>query len=193
MFLGCSCQSYKQHVKISVTSLALSQTAPSIKGLYPLVLRLLLSPSRLALLQTGLTIWKHSCYKRYQNLVYPFVFEHWKNDSSLFLQIRKLSKVDHKNFLNVIGYCHENEPFHRMLVFEYAPNGSLSEHLHCKYSHLSNNSFNFNTIQFAKLFFHGSSTYGELGLAYQTQNRHGDSLLSRPHAQSQPTHLAHQS
>lgn len=52
----------------------------------------------------------------------------------LSVQIRKLSKVDHKNFLNVIGYCHENEPFHRMLVFEYAPNGSLSEHLHCEYS-----------------------------------------------------------
>lgn len=79
MFLGCSCQSYKQHVKISVTSLALSQTAPSIKGLYPLVLKLLLSPSRMALVQTGLTIWKHSCCKRYQkNLVYALFFEHWK-------------------------------------------------------------------------------------------------------------------
>jgi len=54
------------------------------------------------------------------------------NNSALFLQMHNLSKVDHKNFLNVIGYCLEEEPFKRMLVFEYAPNGSLSEHLHCE-------------------------------------------------------------
>lgn len=46
------------------------------------------------------------------------------------MQIQRLSQVNHKNFLNVIGYCHEDEPFNRMLVFEYAPNGSLFEHLH---------------------------------------------------------------
>ncbi|XP_010423247.1 PREDICTED: protein MALE DISCOVERER 1-like isoform X2 [Camelina sativa] len=45
-------------------------------------------------------------------------------------KIQRLSQVNHKNFLNVIGYCHEDEPFNRMLVFEYAPNGSLFEHLH---------------------------------------------------------------
>lgn len=45
-------------------------------------------------------------------------------------KIQRLSQVDHKNFLNVIGYCHEDEPFNRMLVFEYAPYGSLFEHLH---------------------------------------------------------------
>ncbi|KAF8115591.1 hypothetical protein N665_0025s0059 [Sinapis alba] len=47
-------------------------------------------------------------------------------------KIQRLSQVDHKNFLNVIGYCHEDEPFNRMLVFEYAPYGSLFEHLHEK-------------------------------------------------------------
>ncbi|KAJ0266210.1 LRRNT_2 domain-containing protein [Hirschfeldia incana] len=47
-------------------------------------------------------------------------------------KIQRLSQVDHKNFLNVIGYCHEDEPFNRMLVFEYAPFGSLFEHLHDK-------------------------------------------------------------
>ncbi|XP_010453850.1 PREDICTED: probable inactive receptor-like protein kinase At3g56050 isoform X2 [Camelina sativa] len=57
-----------------------------------------------------------------------------KNNSTLFLQLHKLSKVDHKNFLNVIGYCHEEEPFSRMLVFEYAPNGCLSEHLHSQHA-----------------------------------------------------------
>ncbi|CAN6862544.1 unnamed protein product [Brassica oleracea] len=60
----------------------------------------------------------------------------WSTDMEIQLlqKIRKLAKVDHKNFLNVIGYCHENEPFHRMLVFEYAPNGSLSEHLHSQHT-----------------------------------------------------------
>ncbi|KAL1196852.1 Protein MALE DISCOVERER 1 [Cardamine amara subsp. amara] len=56
----------------------------------------------------------------------------WSVDCETQFQekIQRLSQVDHKNFLNVIGYCHEDEPFNRMLVFEYAPNGSLFEHLH---------------------------------------------------------------
>ncbi|KAF8714340.1 hypothetical protein HU200_027804 [Digitaria exilis] len=41
-----------------------------------------------------------------------------------------LSRVNHKNFINLLGYCHENEPFVRMMVFEFAPHGSLSQHLH---------------------------------------------------------------
>lgn len=43
-----------------------------------------------------------------------------------------LSRVNHKNFVNLIGYCEEDEPFTRMMVFEYAPNGQLFEHLHGK-------------------------------------------------------------
>lgn len=38
--------------------------------------------------------------------------------------------MNHKNFVNLIGYCEEDEPFVRMMVFEYAPNGTLFEHLH---------------------------------------------------------------
>ncbi|XP_022746133.1 probable inactive receptor-like protein kinase At3g56050 isoform X2 [Durio zibethinus] len=49
-------------------------------------------------------------------------------------KIDKLSKVNHKNFVNLIGYCEEDEPFTRMMVFEYAPNGTLFEHLHIKES-----------------------------------------------------------
>ncbi|XVE79844.1 hypothetical protein DITRI_Ditri14bG0089400 [Diplodiscus trichospermus] len=53
---------------------------------------------------------------------------------NLEIQFRKkietLSKVNHKNFVNLIGYCEENVPFTRMMVFEYAPNGTLFEHLH---------------------------------------------------------------
>ncbi|KAK6927131.1 Serine-threonine/tyrosine-protein kinase, catalytic domain [Dillenia turbinata] len=45
-------------------------------------------------------------------------------------KIESLSKVNHKNFVNLIGFCEEGEPFTRMMVFEYAPNGTLFEHLH---------------------------------------------------------------
>ena len=41
--------------------------------------------------------------------------------------------MNHRNFVNLIGYCEEEEPFTRMLVFEYAPNGTLFEHLHGEY------------------------------------------------------------
>ncbi|XP_075671133.1 inactive receptor-like serine/threonine-protein kinase At2g40270 isoform X2 [Castanea sativa] len=55
---------------------------------------------------------------------------------SLETQFRKkidtLSKVNHKNFVNLLGYCEEEEPFTRIMVFEYAPNGTLFEHLHIK-------------------------------------------------------------
>ncbi|XP_050384986.1 probable inactive receptor-like protein kinase At3g56050 isoform X2 [Argentina anserina] len=58
----------------------------------------------------------------------------WSNN--LELQFRKkietLSKVKHKNFVSLIGYCEEEEPFTRMMVFEYAPNGTLFEHLHMR-------------------------------------------------------------
>jgi serine/threonine protein kinase len=45
-------------------------------------------------------------------------------------QITSLSRVNHKNFVNLLGYCQEEQPFTRMMVFEYAPNGTLYEHLH---------------------------------------------------------------
>ncbi|XP_061376596.1 probable inactive receptor-like protein kinase At3g56050 [Gastrolobium bilobum] len=59
--------------------------------------------------------------------------KNWSKTSEV--QFRKkidtLSKVNHKNFVNLLGYCEEDdEPFTRMVVFEYAPNGTLFEHLH---------------------------------------------------------------
>lgn len=51
-------------------------------------------------------------------------------ETSYRKKIATLSRVNHKNFINLIGYCDEEEPFTRMMVFEYAPNGSLFEHLH---------------------------------------------------------------
>ncbi|KAK4789492.1 hypothetical protein SAY86_016796 [Trapa natans] len=47
-------------------------------------------------------------------------------------KIKTLSQMNHKNFVNLLGYCQEDEPFTRMMVFEYAPNGTLFEHLHVK-------------------------------------------------------------
>ncbi|CAN8325180.1 unnamed protein product [Cochlearia groenlandica] len=47
-------------------------------------------------------------------------------------KIDTLSRINHKNFVNLIGFCEEDDPFNRMMVFEYAPNGTLFEHLHDK-------------------------------------------------------------
>ncbi|KAF1891005.1 hypothetical protein Lal_00001139 [Lupinus albus] len=60
--------------------------------------------------------------------------QNWsKNMEAQFRKkIEALSRVNHKNFVNLIGYCEENKPFTRMMVFEYAPNGTLFEHLHIR-------------------------------------------------------------
>uniref|UniRef100_A0A0D9WHK3 Protein kinase domain-containing protein n=1 Tax=Leersia perrieri TaxID=77586 RepID=A0A0D9WHK3_9ORYZ len=47
-------------------------------------------------------------------------------------KVEVLSKVSHKNFMNLVGYCEDEEPFTRMMVFEYVSNGTLFEHLHVK-------------------------------------------------------------
>ncbi|KAF6161868.1 hypothetical protein GIB67_002578 [Kingdonia uniflora] len=67
----------------------------------------------------------------------------WSKNSEVAFRkkIDELSRVNHKNFVNLLGYCEENEPFLRMMVFEYAPNGTLFEHLHVKgFDHLDWNS-----------------------------------------------------
>jgi serine/threonine protein kinase len=38
--------------------------------------------------------------------------------------------MNHKNFINLLGFCEEEDPFTRMMVLEYAPNGTLYENLH---------------------------------------------------------------
>ncbi|XP_047320234.1 protein MALE DISCOVERER 2-like [Impatiens glandulifera] len=52
------------------------------------------------------------------------------------VQIATLSRVNHKNFVNLIGFCEEDQPFTRMMVFEYAPNRTLFEHPHSKFHQL---------------------------------------------------------
>ncbi|TVU22828.1 hypothetical protein EJB05_32548 [Eragrostis curvula] len=63
----------------------------------------------------------------------------WSRSSEAVFRkkIDTLPRVNHKNFINFLGYCVENEPFTRMMVFEFAPNGTLSQHLHIKeFEHL---------------------------------------------------------
>ncbi|GJV17722.1 inactive receptor-like serine/threonine-protein kinase [Tanacetum coccineum] len=55
-------------------------------------------------------------------------------ESSFRKRIDMLSKVNHKNFVNLLGFCEEDAPFTRMIAFEYAPNGTLFEHLHIEES-----------------------------------------------------------
>nr|QAS62468.1 LRR receptor-like serine/threonine-protein kinase [Sedum alfredii] len=57
-------------------------------------------------------------------------------ESAFRKQIRMLSRISHKNHVNLLGYCQEDSPFLRMMVFENAPNGTLYEHLHEKNEHL---------------------------------------------------------
>lgn len=58
----------------------------------------------------------------------------WSEHSELYFRkkIEVLCRINHKNFVNLLGFCEEEEPFRRMMVFEYAPNGTLFEHLHNK-------------------------------------------------------------
>lgn len=62
--------------------------------------------------------------------------EDWSKSSETQFRkkIDKLCKMNHKNFVNLIGFCEEQKPFTRMMVFEYATNGTLFEHLHIKES-----------------------------------------------------------
>ena len=43
-----------------------------------------------------------------------------------------LARLSHENIAKFLGYCRESDPFSRMLLFEYASNGTLYEHLHRK-------------------------------------------------------------
>lgn len=58
--------------------------------------------------------------------------EHWTGYLELYFQreVTDLSRLTHENTGKLLGYCSESTPFTRMLVFEYASNGTLYEHLH---------------------------------------------------------------
>ncbi|CAL0312664.1 unnamed protein product [Lupinus luteus] len=59
--------------------------------------------------------------------------EHWTGYLELYFQreVADLARLNHENSGKLLGYCRESNPFTRMLVFDYASNGTLYEHLHC--------------------------------------------------------------
>ncbi|XP_055809433.1 probable LRR receptor-like serine/threonine-protein kinase At1g63430 [Solanum dulcamara] len=61
-----------------------------------------------------------------------FKEEHWTTYLELYFQkeVAELARINHENTAKLLGYCRESSPFTRMLVFEYASNGTLYEHLH---------------------------------------------------------------
>ncbi|XP_077225932.1 putative LRR receptor-like serine/threonine-protein kinase At1g63430 [Tasmannia lanceolata] len=58
--------------------------------------------------------------------------EQWTSYHELYFQneVADLARLNHENTGKLLGYCKESNPFSRMLVFEYASNGTLYEHLH---------------------------------------------------------------
>ncbi|GFP85138.1 probable LRR receptor-like serine/threonine-protein kinase at1g63430, partial [Phtheirospermum japonicum] len=66
--------------------------------------------------------------------------EHWTGYLELYFQkeVAVLARLNHENVGKLLGYCRESDPFTRMLVFKYASNGTLYEHLHygeaCQFS-----------------------------------------------------------
>ncbi|XP_027342359.1 probable LRR receptor-like serine/threonine-protein kinase At1g63430 isoform X2 [Abrus precatorius] len=58
--------------------------------------------------------------------------ENWTGYLDLYFQreVADLARLNHDNTGKLLGYCRESTPFTRMLVFEYASNGTLYEHLH---------------------------------------------------------------
>ncbi|XP_057775772.1 probable LRR receptor-like serine/threonine-protein kinase At1g63430 isoform X2 [Salvia miltiorrhiza] len=66
--------------------------------------------------------------------------EQWSGYLELYFQkeVAGLARLNHENVGKLLGYCTESKPFTRMLVFDYASNGTLYEHLHygeaCQFS-----------------------------------------------------------
>lgn len=55
----------------------------------------------------------------------------WSPNSELLFRrkVEALARMKHKHLVNLLGYCSVEMPFTRMLVFEYASNGTLADHL----------------------------------------------------------------
>eukprot|EP00249_Psilotum_nudum_P003778 c17269_g1_i1 orf=741-1892(+) len=49
-------------------------------------------------------------------------------EGSFYFQVELLSSVNHQHLVNLVGFCQEKKD--QMLVFQYAPNGTLYESLH---------------------------------------------------------------
>ncbi|XP_057841464.1 protein MALE DISCOVERER 1 [Cryptomeria japonica] len=62
--------------------------------------------------------------KRFKDMVQDLPY----TERKFQYQVELLSQVHHPNLVSIIGYCEERNS--RMLVLQYAPNGTLSENLH---------------------------------------------------------------
>lgn len=51
----------------------------------------------------------------------------FQGNREFLVEVLMLSLLHHSNLVNLVGYCADAE--HRMLVYEYMPNGSLEDHL----------------------------------------------------------------
>ncbi|XP_024368447.1 protein MALE DISCOVERER 1 [Physcomitrium patens] len=62
--------------------------------------------------------------------------ENWSTQKELSFRrkVEALARMRHPHLVNLVGYTSEEEPFTRILVFEYASNGTLYDHLHNKES-----------------------------------------------------------
>ncbi|XP_061337269.1 probable LRR receptor-like serine/threonine-protein kinase At1g63430 isoform X2 [Gastrolobium bilobum] len=66
--------------------------------------------------------------------------EYWTGYLELYFQreVADLARLNHENTGKLLGYCRESTPFTRMLVYEYASNGTLHDYLHyeegCQFS-----------------------------------------------------------
>ncbi|KMT12100.1 hypothetical protein BVRB_5g100530 isoform B [Beta vulgaris subsp. vulgaris] len=62
--------------------------------------------------------------------------EQWTGYHELYFQreVADLARLNHDNAAKLLGYSRESPPFTRMLVFEYASNGTLYEHLHSMFA-----------------------------------------------------------
>jgi serine/threonine protein kinase len=62
--------------------------------------------------------------------------ENWSTQKELSFRrkVEALARMKHRHLVNLVGYSSEEEPFTRILVFEYASNGTLHDHLHNKES-----------------------------------------------------------
>jgi hypothetical protein len=47
-------------------------------------------------------------------------------------EMETISRVHHRHLVSLVGYCHAH--MHRILVYEFVPNGTLDQHLHRKQS-----------------------------------------------------------
>jgi serine/threonine protein kinase len=62
--------------------------------------------------------------------------ESWSTPKELSFRrkVEALARMKHPHLVNLVGYSSEEEPFTRILIFEYASNGTLYDHLHNKES-----------------------------------------------------------